>query len=663
MAYNKQTWRNNELPVIGQTPINADRLNHMEQGILDAHTGNLTTQERNKLAGVEAGATVNSSDADLRNRATHTGIQPMSSVDGLDNALSNKANAADVMTASERTKLTGIEAGATKNVPATDADVAAGTDEVSYITPKQLKTQIDNNPGPQGPVGPQGPAGTGVKILGSFDSPSELPPTGSNGDAYLVQGDLYVWAGTEWDNVGTIQGPEGSPGDDGVGINRIDVSYVVSSASVTTAPTSGWVTTLPTVPKGQKLWTRMVSVLTNGNQTTAYTSAVQGEDGAPGQPGANGVGISTATTEYQLSASGTTAPTGTWSSIPLVQTSALPFLWARTTTRYTDSSETLSYIVSRRGEDAPGVGNATTTVAGLVTLANNTDVSSGTPGKVLTTDQISLLPVGKGNTETVYFDGAWPARPTTPDVAVLAMDRTGTAARPDWLTVKDAFLSSGAEALLGWDIFWGIVESANPLTVRNSANPAGTGVMPAVCPVVLFPGQPVLCFAGTAVNGAERVVYAISGDEVTPTQQTMMAPTPASPWWSDSQIQATENRGRIYLDGVAFKNNATPAFEAINDTFVGTLPTAFRPHPMYYRGSDTHASFSGLTILQGGDVVGTGQISIRTNGNVLLKSNVGGDYIQVSVNYASRSQTTVSPMAVQQAFAGTYFKEWMDGGQ
>ena len=211
MAYNKQTWRNNELPVIGQTPINADRLNHMEQGILDAHTGNLTTQERNKLAGVEAGATVNSSDADLRNRVTHTGIQPMSSVDGLEGALSSKANAADVMTASERTKLTGIEAGATKNVPATDADVAAGTDEVSYITPKQLKTQIDNNPGPQGPEGPQGPAGTGVTILGSFDSPSELPPTGSNGDAYLVQGDLYVWAGTEWDNVGTIQGPEGPP--------------------------------------------------------------------------------------------------------------------------------------------------------------------------------------------------------------------------------------------------------------------------------------------------------------------------------------------------------------------------------------------------------------------------------------------------------------------
>ena len=93
----------------------------MEQGILDAHTGNLTTQER--------------------------------------------------------TKLTGVEAGATKNVPATDADVAAGTDGVSYITPKQLKTQIDNNPGPQGPVGPQGAPGQGVPAGGATNQ--VLTKTGS----------------------------------------------------------------------------------------------------------------------------------------------------------------------------------------------------------------------------------------------------------------------------------------------------------------------------------------------------------------------------------------------------------------------------------------------------------------------------------------------------
>lgn len=76
--------------------------------------------------------------------------------------------------------------------------------------------------GPQGPVGPQGPAGadgTGVNILGSYDSADELfnaHPTGNVGDAYLVSGDLYVWSAmTGWENVGTIQGPRGEQGPQG----------------------------------------------------------------------------------------------------------------------------------------------------------------------------------------------------------------------------------------------------------------------------------------------------------------------------------------------------------------------------------------------------------------------------------------------------------------
>lgn len=70
--------------------------------------------------------------------------------------------------------------------------------------------------GPQGPTGPQGPAGTGVDILGGFDSESELPITGNNpGDSYLISGELYVWDGAEWDNVGQIQGPQGPEGPQG----------------------------------------------------------------------------------------------------------------------------------------------------------------------------------------------------------------------------------------------------------------------------------------------------------------------------------------------------------------------------------------------------------------------------------------------------------------
>lgn len=91
--------------------------------------------------------------------------------------------------------------------------------------------------GPQGPIGPEGPMGsqglqgiqgpqgengkngTGVTILGSFDTYEELEViSGNAGDAYLIDGDLYVWSLTEnkWKNVGTIEGPQGPQGIQGI---------------------------------------------------------------------------------------------------------------------------------------------------------------------------------------------------------------------------------------------------------------------------------------------------------------------------------------------------------------------------------------------------------------------------------------------------------------
>ena len=69
-------------------------------------------------------------------------------------------------------------------------------------------------------LAPKGSDGTSVNILGSYDSYEELKqahPTGNIGDAYIVQGDMYVWNGEEqdWVDVGDIQGPAGSPGKDG----------------------------------------------------------------------------------------------------------------------------------------------------------------------------------------------------------------------------------------------------------------------------------------------------------------------------------------------------------------------------------------------------------------------------------------------------------------
>lgn len=74
--------------------------------------------------------------------------------------------------------------------------------------------------GEPGPQGPKGDDGTGVTILGTYNTIEELNiahPTGNSGDAYLIQGNLYVWSETSksWTNVGNIKGPKGDTGDRG----------------------------------------------------------------------------------------------------------------------------------------------------------------------------------------------------------------------------------------------------------------------------------------------------------------------------------------------------------------------------------------------------------------------------------------------------------------
>ena len=73
--------------------------------------------------------------------------------------------------------------------------------------------------GPAGAKGDTGATGTGITIKGSYDTYEELiaeHPTGNDGDSYLVNGSLYVWNGTAWENIGNIKGEKGDTGSQGV---------------------------------------------------------------------------------------------------------------------------------------------------------------------------------------------------------------------------------------------------------------------------------------------------------------------------------------------------------------------------------------------------------------------------------------------------------------
>lgn len=155
--------------------------------------------------------------------------------------------------------------------------------------------------GDQGEPGAKGADGTGVNILGSYTSESQLPSSGTAGDAYLINGDLYVWTGSTWDNVGSIQGPQGEKGDkgdpgtdgsngsdgvdgtDGIGITDISgTDYSGSGAKNTVTVTLSNNTT--------KTFT-----VYNGTDGTDGSDGVDGTNGKDGTNGTDGVGISNIT--------------------------------------------------------------------------------------------------------------------------------------------------------------------------------------------------------------------------------------------------------------------------------------------------------------------------------------------------------------------------------
>lgn len=68
-----------------------------------------------------------------------------------------------------------------------------------------------------GSKGDKGDTGAALSILGKLTDPSQLPPTGQAGQAYTVNGELYVWSENldAWENVGNIKGEKGDTGDTG----------------------------------------------------------------------------------------------------------------------------------------------------------------------------------------------------------------------------------------------------------------------------------------------------------------------------------------------------------------------------------------------------------------------------------------------------------------
>lgn len=150
-----------------------------------------------------------------------------------------------------------------------------------------------------------------------------------------------------WVKVKGDKGDTGQKGQDGtsVTITSKSVTYQASTSG-TTAPTGTWSTSVPTVNNGQYLWTKTTVQYSDGNKTEAYSVSYKGTNGT------NGTSVTVSKTEvtYQVSTSGTTAPTGTWSTT-MPSCDQGQYLWTKTYVKYSDGKDTTSYSVSYKGVD------------------------------------------------------------------------------------------------------------------------------------------------------------------------------------------------------------------------------------------------------------------------------------------------------------------------
>lgn len=271
-------------------------------------------------------------------------------------------------------------------------------------------TKIKGEDGSQGIPGKAGADGRTpyfhIAYANSSDGVTGFSTTDSVNKEYIGQYTDYTQADSSnpsaynWTKIKGEDGIDGVAGKDGVGISNTAITYAQSSNG-TTAPSTGYTTTVPTLTKGNYLWTKTVWTYTDKTTETGYSVAYiakDGNNGSDGIAGKDGVGIKTTTITYAKSTSGTVKPTtGYTATIPVVDNGQ--YLWTKTTWTYTDNTTEDGYSVAKMGETGatgpqgiPGkAGSDGRTPYLHIAYANNETGTSGFSN----TDSVNKLYIGQ----------------------------------------------------------------------------------------------------------------------------------------------------------------------------------------------------------------------------------------------------------------------------
>lgn len=145
---------------------------------------------------------------------------------------------------------------------------------------------------------------------------------------------------------------------------------------------------------------------------------IKGETGAKGDKGDTGKGVKSTAVTYQTASSGTTVPTGTWSS-SVPSASAGQYLWTRTIITYTDNTTSTIYSVGRMGTNGANGTNGKSigsVVNYYLATASSSGVTTATSGWTTAVQSVSAAKKYLWNYEVVKYTDGTVASTTAPCV-------------------------------------------------------------------------------------------------------------------------------------------------------------------------------------------------------------------------------------------------------
>lgn len=315
---------------------------------------------------------------------------------------------------------------------------------------------------------------------------------------------------------------------------------------------------------------------------------IKGEAGAKGDKGDTGKGVKSTSVAYQVSTSGTTVPTGTWSgSVP--SASAGQYLWTRTIITYTDDTTSTIYSVGRMGTNGANGTNGKSigsVVNYYLATASSSGVTTATSGWTTAVQSVSAAKKYLWNYEVVKYTDGTVASTTAPCIIGSYGDRGSKGDKGDTGSTGNGIKS---------------ITEHYAVSASNSTVPTSwSSTVPTMTESnkYLWNYETITYTNGTTVDTTKRVIGAYGNKGATGatgSQGYSLVANVVRDAFTESQWTAygTINHEETWSSTSGIRNGCR-----IGDMFaiVGTATDTKNAHVAYYRSNTASGDLKGLCI-------------------------------------------------------------------